>query len=330
MAAVLSGRNTLKIDDVRQAASRIRPYIRRTPIIDGGLVSDRLGTNVYLKLELLQKTGAFKVRGAFNKILTLNNEEKKQGIVAVSAGNHAQAVAYAARELGQKALILMPESTPQNYINKTKNYGAEIRFFPSLADAFVAAGEYQAAGRVYVHPFDDAQVIAGQGTLGLEILEDVPDVTDIIVSVGGGGLSCGIALAVKSVKPDVNVWGVETKGADSMAKALEAGRIVELAEITSIAKTLGAPEVGQLTFELAKKYLSGITVVDDREAISELFYLLDNVKVLTEPAASCTLAAAERLRENFGKSSNVVLVLCGGNIGMDIFSLSGMITKNCG
>jgi threonine dehydratase len=330
MAAVLSGRNTLTIDDVRQAASRIRPYIRRTPIIDGGLVSDRLGTNVYLKLELLQKTGAFKVRGAFNKILTLNNEEKKQGIVAVSAGNHAQAVAYAARELGQKALILMPESTPQNYINKTKNYGAEIRFFPSLADAFVAAGEYQAEGRVYVHPFDDAHVIAGQGTLGLEILEDVPDVTDIIVSVGGGGLSSGIALAVKSLKPDVNIWGVETKGAESMAKALEAGRIVELAEITSIAKTLGAPEVGQLTFDLAKKYLSGVTVVEDSEAISELFYLLDNVKVLTEPAASCTLAAAERLRKNFGKSSNVVLVLCGGNIGMDdLFSFRND-HKNCG
>jgi threonine dehydratase len=317
MAAVLTERNTLTINDVRQAANRIRPYIRRTPIIDGGLVSDRLGTNVYLKLELLQKTGAFKVRGAFNKILTLDDEEKKQGIVAVSAGNHAQAVAYAARALGQKALILMPESTPQNYINKTKNYGAEIRFFPSLADAFVAAGDYQAEGRVYIHPFNDPHVIAGQGTLGLEILEDVPDVTDIVVSVGGGGLSCGIALAVKSLKPDVNVWGVETKGADSMAKALEAGRIVELAEITSIAKTLGAPEVGQLTFELAKKYLSGVTVVDDSEAISELFYLLDNVKVLTEPAASCTLAAAEKLKGNFGKSSNVVLVLCGGNIGMD-------------
>lgn len=317
MTAALKDTEKLSINEIRQAAERIKPHVRRTPLIDSRLLTERLGTNVYLKLELLQKTGAFKARGAFNKMLALTDEQKKRGIVAVSAGNHAQAVAYAARALGQKALILMPDSTRQNYLDKTRAFGAEIKLFPTIAEAFAAAEEYQADGRVYVHPFDDPFVVAGQGTIGLEILEDVPDVTDVVVSIGGGGLAGGIALAVKTLKPDVNIWGVETKGADSMAQALAARRIVELPAITSIAKTLGAPSVGRLTFELAKKYFRSVTVVDDSEAVLELFYLLDKIKVLAEPAASCTLAAAERLKENFDRSSKVVLVLCGGNIGLD-------------
>jgi threonine dehydratase len=317
MTAALKESDKLSINEIRQAAERIKPHVRRTPLIDSRLLTERLGTNVYLKLELLQKTGAFKARGAFNKMLALTDEQKKCGIVAVSAGNHAQAVAYAARALGQKALILMPDTTRQNYLEKTRAFGAEIKLFPTIADAFAAAEEYQAEGRVYVHPFDDPFVIAGQGTIGLEILEDVPDVTDVVVSIGGGGLSGGIALAVKTLKRDVNIWGVETKGADSMAQALAAGTIVELPAITSIARTLGAPSVGRLTFELAKKYFRSVTVVDDKEAVAELFYLLDKIKVLAEPAASCTLAAAERLKENFDKKSKVVLVLCGGNIGLD-------------
>jgi threonine dehydratase len=317
MTAALKESDKLSINEIRQAAERIKPHVRRTPLIDSRLLTERLGTNVYLKLELLQKTGAFKARGAFNKMLALTDEQKKCGIVAVSAGNHAQAVAYAARALGQKALILMPDTTRQNYLEKTRAFGAEIKLFPTIADAFAAAEEYQAEGRIYVHPFDDPFVIAGQGTIGLEILEDVPDVTDVVVSIGGGGLSGGIALAVKTLKRDVNIWGVETKGADSMAQALAAGTIVELPAITSIARTLGAPSVGRLTFELAKKYFRSVTVVDDKEAVAELFYLLDKIKVLAEPAASCTLAAAERLKENFDKKSKVVLVLCGGNIGLD-------------
>ena len=317
MTAALKESDKLSINEIRQAAERIKPHVRRTPLIDSRLLTERLGTNVYLKLELLQKTGAFKARGAFNKMLALTDEQKKCGIVAVSAGNHAQAVAYAARALGQKALILMPDTTRQNYLEKTRAFGAEIKLFPTIADAFAAAEEYQAEGRVYVHPFDDPFVIAGQGTIGLEILEDVPDVTDVVVSIGGGGLSGGIALAVKTLRRDVNIWGVETKGADSMAQALAAGTIVELPAITSIARTLGAPSVGRLTFELAKKYFRSVTVVDDKEAVAELFYLLDKIKVLAEPAASCTLAAAERLKENFDKKSKVVLVLCGGNIGLD-------------
>ncbi len=315
----------IKVDEIKRAAARIAPYIKRTPTVHDNALSERFASNFYLKLELLQNTGAFKVRGAFNKMLTLSDEEKTRGIVAVSGGNHAKAVAYAAKKLGQKALILMPEVTPENYVSETKNYGAEVELFPTMAEAFKRAREYESEGRVYIHPFDDETVIAGQGTIGLEILEDVPQVTDVIVSIGGGGLAGGVAAAIKSLKPNVKIWGVETKGAESMAKALEAGHIVELEKITSIARTLGAPAVAPITFDLARKYLSGVTVVSDEEAVEELFYILDRVKVLTEPATSCTLAAAKRLSANFTAKSHVVLILCGGNIGLnDLFELQAL------
>lgn len=312
----------ITIEKIRQAATRIAPYIKRTPTLIDTYLSSRFGSNVYLKHEVLQRTAAFKVRGAFNKMLTLSDAEKKSGVVAVSAGNHAQAVAYAAKILCLKALILMPDNTPENYIAKTKAYGARVKLYPTISDAFDAAREYEHAGSVFVHPFDDRDVIAGQGTIGLEILEDVPYVTDIIVSIGGGGLAGGVAAAVKSINPNVRIWGAETYGAHSMAMALEADHVVELSEITSIARTLGAPRVGELNFALAKKHLSGVTVVSDSEAVGEMICLLDKAKVLAEPASSCTLAAAERLRENFGPDSHVVLILCGGNIGLnDLFDL---------
>lgn len=318
----------IKLSEIRKAAERIAPYVKRTPLFYDEGLSARFNSNFYLKHELLQKTGAFKVRGAFNKLLSLKAAENKCGIVAVSGGNHAQAVAYAAQTLGYKSLILMPEFTPNNYVEKTKSYGAEVELFPTMANAFERAKEYEQAGYVYVHPFDDETVVAGQGTIGLEILEDVPQVTDVIVSIGGGGLAGGVAAAIKANKPNVKIWGVETRGAESMTKAQKANKIVHLSEITSIARTLGAPAVSQLTFDLTRRYLSDVTVVDDSEAVREMFYLLDQAKVLTEPATSCTLAAAEKLRENFDELSHVVLILCGGNIGMeDLTKLSLELRK---
>lgn len=321
-AIITKSEENINFCQIEKAAERIAPYIKRTPIIGDRILSERFDSNFYLKLELLQTTGAFKVRGAFNKLLALSDEEKQRGIVAVSGGNHAQAVAFAARTLGFQALILMPEVTPRYYIEKTKSYGARIKLFPTMAEAFERAKAYEREGFVYVHPFDDEKVVAGQGTIGLEILEDVPQVTDVIVSIGGGGLSGGVAAAIKAVKLDVKIWGVETRGAESMSKALDAGEIVTLSEITSIARTLGAPAVSGLTFDLARKYLSDVIIVEDAEAVNEMFFLLDSAKVLTEPATSCTLAAAEKLRANFDESSHVVLILCGGNIGLsDLFEL---------
>jgi threonine dehydratase len=305
---------TVMLADIQNARQRIAPCVRRTPLTASAVLSERLKTNVYVKLELFQKTGSFKVRGAFNKALGLKAEERGQGIVAVSGGNHAQAVAYAARTLGLKSIILMPESTPANYVDATRGYGAEIHFAANVGAAFAEVAEYERQGWAYIHPFDDPVVIAGQGTIGLEILEDVPQVTDIIVSVGGGGLIGGIATAVRSLKPTVRMWGVETEGADCMSKSLAAGHVVTLEAITSIARTLGAPAPSELTLAMAQSLLENVTVVSDAEALAALRFLLERLKVLTEAAASCTLAAAERLKDQFSKERHVVLVLCGGNM----------------
>ncbi len=305
------------LSHIQAARQRIAPCIRRTPLTPSATLSERLHTNLYVKLEIFQKTGSFKVRGAFNKALSLRPEERGKGIVAVSGGNHAQAVAYVARALGLKSLILMPEGTPKNYVDATRGYGAEVKFAANARAAITDVDQYQNEGWAYIHPYDDPLVMAGAGTVGLEILEDVPQVTDVIVSIGGGGLMGGVATAVKALKPAVKVWGVETEGADCMSKSIAAGKIVTLDTITSVARTLGAPAPSERTFEIAKKLLESVTVVSDVEAVTALRVILERLKVLTEPAASCTLAAAERLRDKFTSESHVVLVLCGGNMPLD-------------
>ena len=302
---------------INQAHERIKPFVKRTALEYSQTLSQHLGTNVSVKLELFQKTGAFKVRGAFNKLLSLSDEERKRGVVAVSGGNHAQAVAYASSVLGVDAVILMPETTPRNYVEATRDYGATVDLQLTIAAAFAEIRRYESEGRIFVHPFDNPLVMAGQGTVGLEILEDSPQTTDIIVSIGGGGLAGGVATAVKAIKPKVRIWGVETVGADSMSQALAAGQPVELPAITSIAKTLGAPSVSPQTLGLAQRYLESVTVVSDEEAVEALRFILERLKVLTEPAASCTLAAAARLKNQFNRDSNVVLILCGGNLSLN-------------
>jgi threonine dehydratase len=307
----------LTLREIQGARERIAPCVRRTPLAASATLSERLGANVYVKLELFQKTGSFKVRGAFNKALGLAPEARARGIVTVSGGNHGQAVAYVARTLGLRSLVVMPEFTPRHYVEATRGYGAEIRFAPHARAAFAQAGDFEKQGWAYIHPFDDPQVMAGQGTLALEVMEDAPQITDAVVSIGGGGLAAGLATALKALNPRVRIWGVETEGADCMSRSLAAGKIVTLEAITSIARTLGAPAPSEATFESAKKYLESVTVVSDSEAMRALRFLLERLKVLTEPAASCTLAAAERLRSRFSADSHVVLVLCGGNMAVE-------------
>jgi threonine dehydratase len=302
------------ITPIKQAQQRINGYVKRTLLEHSETLSKYLGTNVFVKLELFQKTGSFKVRGAFNKLLSLTEGERKRGVVAISGGNHAQAVAYASSILDVDAVVLMPQTTPQNYVEATRNYGATVDLQPTIADAFGKIKDYEAEGRIFIHPFDDPLVMAGQGTVGLEIMEDLPGVTDIIVSIGGGGFEGGVSTAVKSIKPTVKIWGVETVGADCMSKALQAGHPVELAAITSIAKTLGAPSVSSQTLAIAQKNLEDVIVVPDAEAVESLKFILERLKILTEPAAACTLAAAKRLKDKFNKDSNLVLIFCGGNL----------------
>jgi threonine dehydratase len=306
----------MDLTTIKEAQKRIQSYIKRTPLEHSETLSNYLGTNVWVKMELFQKTGAFKVRGAFNKMLSLSEEERKRGVVAISGGNHAQAVAYASSVLDVDSIVLMPETTPQNYLDATKNYGAKVDLQPTINDAFRKIKSYEAEGRIFIHPFDDPLVMAGQGTIGLEILEDLPNVTDIFLSIGGGGLAGGLSTAVKAMKPDVKIWGVETIGADAMSQAIKAGHPVELTAITSIAKTLGAPAVSEHTLALAKSNLEEVILVSDDEALKALEFILERLKVITEPAASCTLAAALRLKDQFNKNNNVVLVLCAGNLSL--------------
>jgi threonine dehydratase len=308
------GTDVLTPEAVRQAQGRLRGLLPRTPLVSSASLGRRLGARVSLKLECLQKTGSFKPRGAFNKLLSLSPQERARGVVAASGGNHAQGVAYAARALGIPAVICMPAGTPANYLDATRGYGAQVVLTPDIRAAFAEVERLRAEGKVLVHPFDDPLVAAGQGTVGLEIVEDAPDLTHLFVSIGGGGLLAGVATAVRGARPGAEVVGVETEGADAMARSLAAGYLVELPAITSVARTLGAPKVSDFTLEATRRLAREVVVVPDADAVAEVVWLLERAKVLTEPAAACCVAAALRRRGRFRPDDHVVLLLCGGNV----------------
>ncbi|MEZ6133599.1 MAG: threonine/serine dehydratase [Pirellulaceae bacterium] len=308
-------------DDIAAAEACIRPYVHRTPVIHSTTLSNEFDAKVYLKLECLQKTGSFKPRGAFNKLLSLSADERARGVVGVSGGNHAQGLAYAARQLGIVATICMPQNTPANYIAATRGYGGQIVFAENIAGAFAKAVELERDGQVLVHPFDDPFVAAGQGTIAREILEVLPNLTRIYISIGGGGLIAGMATELKAVNPQIHIVGVETHGADAMAQSLAANSLIELPAITSIARTLGAPKVSEFTLQAVQQLVDEVVVVEDAEALDSLVFLLERTKTLVEPAAACCLAAARRHSQQISPSDEVVILLCGGN--MSVADLKG-------
>ncbi len=306
----------IDLKTINTARERITPYVHRTPIQRNRTLSEQLGTNVYCKLELFQKTGSFKPRGVFNKMLTHLDEVRKTGVVAVSGGNFAQGVAYAGSTLGVRTRIIMPRHTSRNYLDATRAYGGEIELAESITEAFQRAAEYGGQGWSCYHPFDDRELITGHASIGVELLEDVPGLTDVFVSVGGGGLMGGITLAVKQLKPEIRVWTVETEGSDTLGQALQAGRLVRITP-KSLAKTLGAPEVSEDALSIAREHGHRHVVVSDREAYLALRLLMERAKVTTELAASCTLAAAQRVADSFSPEDHVALILCGGNLSLD-------------
>jgi threonine dehydratase len=308
---------SLSLPMIEQAAALIAPHVLRTPLLPNSAMSALLGTRVSLKYELFQETASFKPRGAFNKLLSLTPEQRGRGLLAVSGGNHGKGVAYAARKLGLRARILMFQATAPSAVAACRAYGAEVELLPTPADAFARAAELEREGLTFVHPFADPLVVAGQGTLGLELLQDAPDVTDVIASIGGGGMIGGVAAAVKALRPQVRVWGVETVGADAMSHALAAGRVVQLQAVTSLAATLGAPSVSELTLDLVRRSVEEVLVVPDRDAVADLLWILDHCHLLVEPAAACTLSAARLLRERFGPDRHLVIILCGASISLD-------------
>ncbi|MXM66049.1 pyridoxal-phosphate dependent enzyme [Streptomyces sp. HUCO-GS316] len=300
------------ITDVEAAAERIAGHVVRTPTVPSPGLSALLGVPVTAKLELLQRTGSFKARGATAKLLSLSEAERAAGVVAVSGGNHGIALAVMAAALHVKATVVMPRSAPERAVEIAQSAGASVRLTDDMAGAFSLMTRLRDEGLTLVHPFDDPVVLAGQGTVGLEFAEDAGDLTDVLVSIGGGALISGVATALRARRPDVRIWGVETEGADAMSRALAAGGPVPVA-LSSIVSTLSAPSVSQLTYDHVAALVTDVLVVPDREAVQGTLDLADHAKVWAEPAAGCLLPAARRVVERVGDGVRLGLVVCGGN-----------------
>ncbi|MET9631182.1 threonine/serine dehydratase [Lentzea sp. NPDC006480] len=302
----------LTIDDVLAAAEVLDGRVLRTPTLPSPGLSALLGVPATVKLELLQRTGSFKIRGATAKILSLSDEARAAGVAGVSGGNHGISLADAARTLGVTAAVVMPASAPARSVELARAAGADVRLTDSLPAAFALLTELVEAGATLVHPYDDPIVVAAQGTVGLEFATDAPDVTDVLVSVGGGGFIAGVATAFHALVPGVRVWGVEVEGAETMTKALAAGGPVEITP-TSIVSTLSAPHVSQLTYDHAVALLEDVLVVADAEAVQGSLTLAERQKVWAEPAAGCLVPAARTVLDRVGPGARLGIVVCGGN-----------------
>ena len=310
---------TEMLEDARTALQGIA---RRTPLDP----ARGLGKNVYIKAENLQLTGAFKLRGAYNKIRSLSPEEAARGVIACSAGNHAQGIAWSATKLGIKSIICMPAGAPISKVEATRGYGAEVVLVPGVYDDAAREAERltQEHGYTFAHPFNDPLVIAGQGTIGLEILEQLPDAEQIVVPIGGGGLISGIAFAVKHLKPDCRVIGVQAAGAASMYISRHSGKPTELRGVSTIADGIAVKKPGDMTFELCQRYVDEIVTVGEDEIASAILALMEGQKTVAEGAGATPVAACM-----FGKvdtsEKKTVCVVSGGNV--DVTTLSRVITK---
>ncbi|MEV7689873.1 threonine/serine dehydratase [Streptomyces bungoensis] len=300
------------ISDIEAAAQRIAPYVMRTPTVPSPGLTALLGVPVTAKLELLQHTGSFKARGAAAKLLSLSEAERAAGVVAVSGGNHGIALAVTAAALDVKATVVMPRTAPARSLALAEGAGASVRLTDGMDSAFDLAMRLRDEGLTLVHPFDDPVVIAGQGTVGLEFAEDAGELTDVVVSIGGGGLIAGVAAALRARRPGVRVWGVETEGAEAMSAALRAGGPVPV-PVSSLVTTLSAPSVSRLTYDHVSALVEEVLVVTDREAVRGCLDLAEHAKVWTEPAAGCLLPAAREVLARMGDGARLGLVVCGGN-----------------
>ncbi|MDE6649693.1 MAG: threonine ammonia-lyase [Muribaculaceae bacterium] len=314
----------LDIADVFNAAKVLKDVARHPRLIGPTKINPE--AQVYLKPENLQHTGAFKLRGAYYKISQLTPEEKAKGVIACSAGNHAQGVALSATANGIKSLICLPAGAPISKVEATKALGAEVCMVPGVYDdAYAKAVELQKEhGYTFVHPFNDPLVIAGQGTIGLEIVEEMPDVDAVVVPIGGGGLIAGVAYAVKTLNPNVKVYGVQAEGAPSMAKSLKDKERVHLDSVNTIADGIAVKEPGDLTYELCKEYVDEVVTVNDDEIAAAILKLIEQQKLVAEGAGAVSVAAV-MFNKLPVKGKKVVCVVSGGNI--DVTSLNRVITR---
>lgn len=309
----------LTLDKIYKASHVLKEVIRTTDLIRAPKINP--DAEVFLKTENLQVTGSFKVRGAYFKISQLTEEEKKKGVIACSAGNHAQGVALAASKAGIKSLICLPDGAPISKVEATKGYGAEVCLVPGVYD-----DAYQKAltlrdekGYTFIHPFDDENVIAGQGTIGLELLDQLPDMDAVVVPIGGGGLISGVAFAIKQLNPNIKVYGVQAAGAPSMAKSLEDGKIERLESVATLADGIAVKEPGVNTFELCSKYVDGVVTVSEDEISCAILSLIEQQKLIAEGAGAVSVAAVMFNKIPI-KGKKVVCLVSGGNIDVTILN----------
>ena len=311
------------LEMIKQAQQNLKGVARMTPLIS----APKIGENVSIKAENLQLTGSFKLRGAYNKISSLTPEEKQKGVIACSAGNHAQGVALSATKNGIHSTICIPAGAPLSKVEATKSFGGDVVLVPGVYDdAYAKAVELtNEKGYTFVHPFNDEKVIAGQGTIGLEILEQEPHVDAVFVAIGGGGLASGVACAIKSMKPDCKVYGVQAAGAPSMYDSINKGEIIELPSVSTIADGIAVKKPGDLTFEMCQKYLDGVVTVSEDEIATAILTLMEGQKTVAEGAGAASVAAVMFDKVPEVKGKNIVCVISGGNI--DVSILSRVITK---
>ncbi len=306
--------------DVFEAAyEQVAPHIHQTPLLTSRILSERTGFDVRLKAEIFQRTGSYKIRGPLNKFTHLTDEERRRGVVCSSAGNHAQGVALAARIHGIHAVVVMAENATPSKVAATRAYGAEVVLHGSIWDeANEKARELvRDRGLTYIHPFDDLQLIAGQGTLGLEILRDWPDVDVIVVPIGGGGLISGVSMAARSVKPSVRIVGVESSGAPAMHDSIERGSVVTLDRVDCVIDGLRVKRVGDTTFEVVRRYVDEIVTLPDDRIFDGMVWIMSHAKLVVEGAAAAPVATLLNGLIHAPSGTKVACVLSGGNVNLD-------------
>ena len=304
--------------DILEASRKIRNFVARTPTYRSVAFSQRTDAEVYLKLECFQPVGVFKIRGAVNRICSLSESELKKGLVTASSGNHGLAVAYAANIYGAKAIVVVPENAVKEKIKAIESYGAEVvKHGKDYDEAYSKALKIQKeAGATFVHPFDDPFVIAGQGTVGLELLEDVPDLNTIIVPIGGGGLISGISIAAKTLNPNTRIVGVQPEGAQAIYLSWKAGKIVEVDSVNTVADGLAARKPLDLSFRIIKRYVDDILLVTEREIGQAVLALLREAHILAEPSGAASLAAL-LFKYRPKPEEKVAVIISGANISID-------------
>ncbi len=312
------------LSEVKKAQTNLKGVSNITPLIYSDVFSNESGNFVYIKPENLQITGAFKIRGAYNKLCTLTHSEKERGVIASSAGNHAQGVAYSAGKLGIVSTIVMPKTTPLIKVEATKSYGAKVILFGDCYDeAYTEAKRLQKQHNyVFVHPFDDLDVMYGQGTIACEILDEMADMDCILVPVGGGGLIAGIALAAKALNPNIKIIGVEPEGAKAMKDSIDNNGIVHLATVRTIADGVAVKKPGNLTFEIIQNYVDEIVTVSDFDIMESFLLLLEKHKLIAEASGALSFAGLKKIQQ---KGKKIACILSGGNI--DVVTISSMIDR---